>query len=106
AGTDPQVMRSINVCHAYTAAYTGYGIRTVLLPDVPGNEGVLRPITVTAPEGSILNALPPAAGGARALVGHFLPSMVVRALAEAMPDRVMATVGSPLWCVNLSGRRP
>src|SRR5690606_3978877 len=60
----------------------------------------------TAPEGSILNALPPAAGGARALVGHFLPSMVVRALAEAMPDRVMATVGSPLWCVNLSGRRP
>jgi len=105
SGTDPQVMRSINVCHAYTAAYTGYGIRTVLLPDVPGNEGVLRPITVTAPEGSILNALPPAAGGARALVGHFLPTMVVRALAEAMPDRVMATVGSPLWCVNLSGRR-
>lgn len=105
AGSDEQVAASINVCLAYTTAYTSYGIRTVLLPNVPGNEGVLAPISVTAPPGSILNSVPPAAGGARALVGHLLPMMAVRALAQALPERGIATVGSPLWCVNLSGER-
>ncbi len=106
AGSAAQVPMSINVCLAYTAAYTSYGVRAVLLPNVPNNEGVLRPIEVVAPSGSILNSQPPAAGGARALIGHFLPMMVIRALADAMPERVIATVGSPLWCVNLSGARP
>jgi len=105
SGTDPQVPTSINVCLAYTKAYTCYGVRTALLPDVAGNEGVIAPIEVTAPPGSILNALPPAAGGARALVGHMLPAMVMAALAEAIPDRVVAGVGSPLWCANVSGQR-
>lgn len=105
SGSDPQVAASINVCLAYTKAYTCYGIRTVLLPDVAGNEGVIAPIEVTAPPGCILNAQHPAAGGARALVGHMLPMMVVQALAEAMPDKVIAAVGSPLWCANVAGQR-
>jgi len=105
AGTDPQVLASINVCLAYTKAYTCYGVRTALLPDVAGNEGVIVPIEVTAPPGSILNALPPAAGGARALVGHMLPAMVMAAFAQAIPERVIAGVGSPLWCANVSGQR-
>jgi len=105
SGTDAQVPRSINVCLAYTIAYTCYGLRAVLLPNVPNNEGVMAPIHVSAPAGSILNSLPPAAGGARALIGHFVPMMVIGALAEAMPERAIAAVGSPLWCVNLSGTR-
>jgi N-methylhydantoinase B len=103
AGSAAQVPRSINVCLAYTNAYTSYGVKAVLSPNIPNNEGVLRPITITAPEGSILNSTPPAAGGARALMGHFLPMMVITALAKAMPQKVVATIGSPLWCINLSG---
>lgn len=103
AGSAPQVLRSINVCLAYTIAYTAYGIKAVLSPEVPNNDGVLRPLTITAPEGCILNSKHPAAGGARALIGHFLPMMVISALAKAMPEKVIATVGSPLWCINLSG---
>jgi N-methylhydantoinase B len=106
AGSAPQVLRSINVCMAYTIAYTAYGVKAVLSPEVPNNDGVLRPITITAPEGCILNSKHPAAGGARALIGHFLPSMVIGALAKAIPDKVIATVGSPLWCINLSGVSP
>src|SRR5260221_5465487 len=53
AGTAPQVMRAINVCMAYTIAYTAFGVKAVLAPDIPNNEGVLRPITITAPAGSI-----------------------------------------------------
>lgn len=106
AGSDPQVQKSINVCLAYTTAYTSYGVKAVLCPDVPNNDGALAPLTVTAPEGSILNSLPPAAGGARALIGHFLPAMVVNALAQVVPDKVIAGVGSPLWCINMAGTRP
>jgi N-methylhydantoinase B len=105
AGSAPQVMRAINVCLAYTIAYTAFGVKAVLAPDIPNNEGVLRPITITAPPGSIANSTWPAAGGARALIGHFFPMMVIQALAAAMPDRVIATVGSPLWCVNMTGQR-
>ncbi len=105
AGTAPQVMRAINVCMAYTIAYTAFGVKAVLAPDIPNNEGVLRPITITAPAGSIANSTWPAAGGARALIGHFFPMMVIQALAAALPDRVIATVGSPLWCVNMTGQR-
>src|SRR5688572_9406449 len=106
AGSAAQVPRSINVCLAYTIAYTSYGVKAVLGPGIPNNDGVLRPITITAPEGSIVNSRPPAAGGARALIGHFFPMMVLQALSQALPDRVVATVGSPLWCINLSGARP
>ena len=105
AGSDAQVPRSINVCLAYTIAYTSHGIKAVLCPDVPNNDGALAPLRITAPGGSILNSQPPAAGGARALIGHFLPAMVVNALAEVAPDRVIAGVGSPLWCMNMAGTR-
>jgi N-methylhydantoinase B len=105
AGTAPQVMRSINVCMAYTIAYTSFGVKAVLAPHIPNNEGVLRPIRIKAPLGSIANSKPPAAGGARALIGHFFPMMVIQALSQALPERVIATVGSPLWCINASGHR-
>lgn len=104
-GTDPQVPRSINVCLAYTIAYTCYGLRAFLLPNIPNNEGIVAPIQVKAPSGCILNSTPPAAGGARALIGHFIPMMVIGALSEALPERAIASVGSPLWCINLSGVR-
>jgi N-methylhydantoinase B len=103
AGTDAQVGRAINVAMCYTYAYTAYGVKAALCPGVPNNEGALRPITVRAPLGSILNSRPPAAGGARAVVGHFLPMMVLLALSRALPDRVIAGVGSPLWCLNYAG---
>ena len=105
AGSDPQVARAINVCLAYTFAYTAFAVKAAICPAVPNNEGSFRPLTVTAPLGCILNSTHPAAGGARALTGHFLPALVLSALADALPDRVVAGVGSPLWCLGFSGFR-
>jgi N-methylhydantoinase B len=105
AGSDAQVPSSINVCLAYTTAYTSYGIKAVLCPDVANNDGALVPLHITAPAGSIVNSRPPAAGGARALIGHFLPAMVISALSQVAPGRVIGGVGSPLWCVNIAGTR-
>ncbi|MBY0337593.1 MAG: hydantoinase B/oxoprolinase family protein [Acetobacteraceae bacterium] len=103
AGSHDQVARAINVCLAYTFAYTAFAVKAALCPDVPNNEGSFRPLTVTAPEGSILNSRHPAAGGARALTGHFLPALVLQALADVLPGRVVAGIGSPLWCLGFSG---
>jgi N-methylhydantoinase B len=102
-GTSPQQPDALNVVPNYTYAYTAFGLKCVLAPDIPNNEGCFRLFTVTAPEGNLLNPRFPAAVGARASIGHYLPVAVFGALAQAMPDRVRAAPGSPLWCVNLAG---
>ena len=86
AGSSGPVPLGVNVALNYTRAYTTYGIKCVISPDVPNNEGSFRPVHVTAPEGSILNARFPAAVAGRHLVGHFLPSAVMGALAQALPE--------------------
>lgn len=102
-GTSPQVDRAVNVALCYTYAQTVYGLKCVLAPDMPNNDGALRPIEVVAPEGSVLNHRYPASGQTRTLTGHFLPFAVFGALANADPTRVAAGPGSPLWSLQATG---
>lgn len=104
-GTSPQVREGINVVLTYTHAYTTYALACVLSADVPHNAGSFRPITVTAPEGSVLNAAPPAPVAARHIVGHFLPGAVFAALHPLLPDRVPADGAFGLWATQFEGRR-
>ena len=105
AGTSPQQPRAINCVLAYTFAMTAYAIRCALLPGLPNNEGMYRPIGVRAPEGSLLNPKFPAAVVSRATTGHYVPALVLGALHQVIPERVMAGVGSPLWALSQSGTR-
>ncbi len=104
AGTSPQVDRGINVVYNYTHAYTTYPLACAISPHVPNNEGSFRPVTVTAPEGSILNARRPCAVGARHLIGHFLSQAVFGALSQVVPGRVLADGSAGLWNTQLEGR--
>jgi N-methylhydantoinase B len=104
-GTSPQQPRAINCVLAYTYAMTAYAIRCALLPGLPNNEGMYRPIAVKAPEGSLLNPRFPAAVVSRATTGHYVPALVLGALHQVIPGRVMASAGSPLWAVSQSGTR-
>ena len=106
AGTSPQVDRGINVVYNYTHAYTTYPLACAISPHVPNNEGSFRPVTVTAPEGSILNARRPCAVGARHLIGHFLSQAVFGALSQVVPGRVLADGSAGLWNTQLEGRGP
>jgi N-methylhydantoinase B len=94
AGTDPAVDLAINVPFCYTHAFAAYSLKCVTIPTIPNNEGCIRPITVVAPEGCILNALPPRATGARHVTGHFVNPLVFGALADAVPDGIQADCGS------------
>ena len=104
AGTSPQVERGINVVYNYTHAYTTYPLICAIGPNVPNNEGSFRPVTVKAPEGSILNCTFPAAVGARHLVGHFLSQVIFGALAQALPQSVIADGSAGLWNSQFEGR--
>ena len=103
SGSSDQVDKAINCVPAYRDAYTVYPLKCVFAPRVPNNEGIWRPITIEAPEGSIVNPRFPAACGSRVLVGHYLTTLVLGALAPAIPDRVIAATGSPVWCMNIAG---
>jgi N-methylhydantoinase B len=104
-GTSPQVDRAINCAMCFTFAQTVYGLKCMLSPNLPNNEGSFRPITIRAPEGCIVNPVFPAAGGSRMLTGHFLGSLAMKTLADALPTKVMAAPGSPHWGMNQSGVR-
>ncbi|HEY4911081.1 MAG TPA: hydantoinase B/oxoprolinase family protein [Methylomirabilota bacterium] len=102
-GSSPASRRGVNVVMNYTEAYTTYGVKVIVSPDVPNNEGAFRVLRITAPEGSILNARHPAPVAARHVIGHFLPHVVAGALKQAVPDRVMAEGSANIWGIQLSG---
>ncbi len=102
-GSSEASPRGINVVLNYTHAYVTYALKCALCPDVPNNEGSFRPVTVTAPPGSLLNALPPAPVAGRHVIGHFLPGIVFGALAPVLPGRVIAEGAANIWATQLTG---
>jgi N-methylhydantoinase B len=104
-GSSPAQPRAINCVMAYTYAMTAYAVRCALLPGLPNNEGMYRPVKVEAPEGCLLNPKFPAAVVSRAQTGHYVPVLVLGALHQVIPDKVMAGAGSPLWAVAQTGTR-
>jgi N-methylhydantoinase B len=99
-GTSPQIGKAINSVMNYTYSYTAYALKCVLDPEMPNNDGSIRPIKVTAPEGTIVNPKRPAAVWGRHTTGHYFPAVVLNALSKTVPDRVMAESGScPIWVI-------
>jgi len=105
-GSSPQSTRGINVVFNYTHAYASFAIKAAICPDVPHNEGSFRPVHVSAPAGSILNALDPAPVASRQVIGHFIPSAIFAALSGALPGRLMAPGADPIWLSVWRGQSP
>ena len=89
-GTDPQVEGNNNVTMAGLQAACLYCLKVLSDPDCPQNHGMLDPVTIKAPLGSIVNAAFPAASAARAQTCQRIVDVVMGALASAYPDRVVA----------------
>ena len=92
-GTSPQVDWGGNVVYNFTYAYVFMAIKSAFDPDIPINEGAIRPVKMSAPEGSVVNCNFPAAVAARMQIGHFMTEMVFKALANATPDNIIAESG-------------
>jgi len=107
AGTSPQIDRGINCVMNYTHAYSVYPVKCALDPFTPRNEGSYQAITVAAPERSILNPLYPAPVSARQLTGHLLAGAIYQALAQIIPNKVIADCGgAPTMRALFSGTKP
>ena len=89
-GTDPHVRGPINSPLATTLAAVYYAIRCVTDASIPATEGCKRPIRVIAPPGTLVNARSPAACYQRMIVCHSIVDLVMGALAQAVPQQVMA----------------
>jgi N-methylhydantoinase B len=90
AGSSRQIPAAINATYNYTLAHTINCLKSVLSPGVPNNGGTYVPITMRAPQASIVNASPPAALISRNLIAAYVNSVVFGALSKALPDRVVA----------------
>ena len=104
-GTDGQVAGARNMPLAATLSGVYYAVKAVTDPALPPNSGYFRAIGVTAPQGTVVNCRPPAAVGDRGATGNVLGDLLLGALAEAAPDRVMAGCG-PLHGLIFSGVDP
>lgn len=103
AGTSPASSRGINVPLSYTTAYTVFGLSCLVGGRIANNAGSLGPLTVSAPEGCIVNALKPRPVASRHVIGQMLPDVVFGALRQAAPDRAPAEGTSCLWNLNVRG---
>ena len=103
AGTSPASAFGINVVMNYTLAYTAFGVKCLVAPEVPNNAGSLAPITASAPDGCLLNVKRPRAVAARHTVGHMLPDVVFGCLHQVMDGGVPAEGASSLWNPQIYG---
>jgi N-methylhydantoinase B len=89
-GTSPQVDASINCPVGLVRAACYCAVKGIVAREIPNCEGYMRPIEILTPEGTIVNPLPPAACGARGVVGYRVYDAIMGALAQIVPDRVIA----------------
>jgi N-methylhydantoinase B/oxoprolinase/acetone carboxylase alpha subunit len=90
-GTDAQRAGNVNAVEAVTVSAVSFALRSAADPTIPANGGAMRPVTVVAPEGSIVNARPPAAVGAGNVeVSARVADVCLGALAQAVPGKVGA----------------
>jgi N-methylhydantoinase B len=100
-GSSPQVDWGGNVVYNFTFAYVHMAMKSMFDPDIPNNDGCAAPITMKAPEGSVVNCNFPAAVAARMQIGHFLTEIIYRAMANALPGRVIAGSGGTPATMNV-----
>jgi N-methylhydantoinase B len=102
-GTSAASAFGINVVFNYCLAYTAFGVKCLVAPEVPNNAGSLAPITVSAPEGCVLNAKRPWPVAARHTVGQMLPDVVAGCLQQVIAGGVPAEGASSLWNPQIFG---
>jgi N-methylhydantoinase B len=103
AGTSGLSGRGINVPAPYCRAYSCFGIKVVVAPEIPNNWASLMPFRMKIPEGCILNAPRPYPVSVRHVIGQLLPDLMMGCLHQAVPSRVAAEGSSALWNPPLRG---
>src|SRR5277367_83362 len=103
-GSSPQVAGSVNAVRAITLSACFYMLRCLLREDAPATAGILRPLTLVTPPGSIVDALPPApVAGGNVETSQRIVDVLLRALAQAVPGRVPAASAGTMSNLTIGG---
>ena len=107
AGTDPQVPGSINAVYAITWSAVFYVFRCLLPPGAIATAGLMRPVQVLAPPGTVVNAVPPAAvAGGNVETSQRIVDTLLRSLAQAFPTRIPAASSGTMNNLTIGGIDP
>jgi N-methylhydantoinase B len=107
AGSSAQVAGSVNAVRAITTSACFYMLRCLLEEDAPATAGILRPLTLMTPPGSIVDAQPPApVAGGNVETSQRIVDVLLRALAQAVPSRVPAASAGTMSNVTIGGIDP
>src|SRR6185437_7816041 len=107
AGSSPQVRGAVNAVYPITWSACYYVLRCLLAEDAPATAGLMSPVRVSAPRGSIVNAVPPAAvAGGNVECSQRITDVLLRALAKAAPERVPAASYGTMSNLTVGGTDP
>ncbi len=107
SGTDAQVATPLNAVFGVTLSAVYFVIKCILDPSIPMNEGVLRTVTVSAPEGTLVNPRRPApVAGGNLETSQRIADVLLRAVAQAIPDRIPAASNGSMNNVMAGGYDP
>ena len=106
-GSSPQVTGALNAVEAITVSAVSYVFRCLVGTDVPASAGLIEPIEVIAPEGTIVNARHPASvAGGNVETSQRIVDTVFKALARALPDRIPAASQGTMNNLTIGGIDP
>ncbi len=105
-GTAPQVRGAINNTLSFTASVVALCVRSALKEEIPNTAGMFRPLVIVAPPGTVVNGVMPAASSMRGVTGFRLADVVFGALAELLPDRILAAGEGGNTLVVIGGQNP
>jgi N-methylhydantoinase B len=107
SGSASQVAGPVNAVEAITVSAVSYVFRCLLAGDVPASAGLMSPIEVVAPEGSVVNAIHPAAvAGGNVETSQRIVDVLFKALAQALPDRIPAASQGTMNNLTIGGIDP
>jgi N-methylhydantoinase B len=102
----PQPRAGINMTYTALLATVYYTVKSIVDPSILPNAGLARPLTVTAPEGTLFNCVHPAAVNGRTMTCQRVADLIMGALAQAVPERVTACSNSCCTIVTFVGHQP
>jgi N-methylhydantoinase B/oxoprolinase/acetone carboxylase alpha subunit len=107
SGSSSQVEGGINANFAVTFSAVLYVFRSLVTEDIPFNTGLFRPLTIKAPEGSVVNALSPSAtAGGNVETSQRIVDVLLGCLAQAIPERIPAASSGTMNNVAFGGFNP
>ena len=105
-GTSHASAYGINSPLCYTEAYSCFGIKCIVAPEIPNNHGSLSVLATVAEEGSAVNPVHPSPVTARHVIGQMLPDVAFGCLAQALTESVPAESAGSIWVLPFTGTRP